>query len=338
MRKIGLRVAMLGAMLAATAVAVMVPAAAEKIKIGTLKVAGAAPLFVAEDKGYFKAEGLDIEFVFFDAGQPTALAVVAGSVDIGVAALGAGIYALAGQGGLRIIAAQTREVAGFHNGAYLVSNRAYEAGLRSLKDIKGHSVAMTVMGGPFHYALGLLAEKNGFDLSSVTLRPMQSLANNISAVIGGQVDVAIAPLAMAQGAIARGDAKVLGYIGEETPWQLSVVFAANRTGNERRDMVEAFLRAYRKGVHDSYDAFTDANGNRKNMETASETLAILSKHLGQPADRLTDAVEYIDRDARLDMKDIVRQIAWFKAQNLLKVDAPLDQVVDLRYAVPLPDK
>jgi NitT/TauT family transport system substrate-binding protein len=147
------------------------PAAAEKIKIATLKVAGGAPLFLADDKGYFKAEDIEVEFAYFDAGQPTALAVVAGSADIGVAAMGAGIYALAAQNGLKIVAGQSHETPGFPNAAYVVSNHAYDAGLKSLSDIKGHSVAMTVAGGPFHYALGLLAEKYGFELNTLTLRP-----------------------------------------------------------------------------------------------------------------------------------------------------------------------
>ena len=313
-------------------------AAAEKIKVCMLKVAGAAPLFIAAEKGYFKAEGLETEFIYLDAGQATAMAVVAGSCDVGVAALGAGIYALAAQGGLKIIAAQAREVPGFPNGTYMISNRAYAAGLKSLKDLPGHSVAMTIVGGPFHYSLGLLAEKYGFELASLKLMPMQSIANNISAVVGGSADVAIAPLAMVQDVVARGDVKVLGYIGDETPWQLSTVFIATKSADERRDMVERFLRAYRRGVHDSYDAFTEAEGKRKNMATAPEILAILSKYLGHPADTLTNAVQYIDREARLDEKDIAHQIAWFRAQNLLKVDVGVGQVVDKRYAVALPEK
>jgi NitT/TauT family transport system substrate-binding protein len=337
MSRFGIPSAAVGATVAAIMFAAA-PAAAEAIKIATLKVAGGAPLFLADDRGYFKAEGLDVEFVYFDAGQPTALAVVAGSADIGVAAFGAGIYALAGQGGLRVIAGQSHEVPGFRTATYVASNGAYDAGLKSLSDIKGHSVAMTVAGGPFHYALGLLADKYGFDMSSLTLRPMQSLANNISAVIGGQVDVAIAPFVMVQGAIAKDQVKLLGYAGDVTPWQISGVFVTKKTADDRRDMIERFLRAYRKGLHDTYDAFTDENGHRKNMATADDVLAVMSKYLGAPPQILTNAVEYVDRDGRLDEKDIARQIAWFKSQNLLKVDVPLDTVIDARYAVALPDQ
>jgi len=44
-------------------------AAAETIKIGTQKVAG-GPLYIAAAKGYYAAEGLEPDFVFFEAGEP----------------------------------------------------------------------------------------------------------------------------------------------------------------------------------------------------------------------------------------------------------------------------
>jgi hypothetical protein len=102
-------------------------------------------------------------------------------------------------------------------------------------------------------------------------------------------------------------------------------------------MLERFLRAYKKGVRDAHDAFTDENGRRKDMASAPDTLAIMAKHLGQNSQMIANAVQYIDRDARLDVKDIARQIAWFKAQKLLKVEITSDQIIDKRYAVALPD-
>jgi NitT/TauT family transport system substrate-binding protein len=309
---------------------------AETIKIAVLKTTGSAPLFVAEEKGYFALEGLATENVYFDAGQPAAVAVVAGSVDFGMAGLGGGLYGLAYQGALVIIAAQAREVPGFHNGTYLVSNRAYAAGLRTLEDIPEHSVAMTAIGGPFHYALALVADKYGFGLNEVRLLPLQSIANNVSAVVGGTADVAMAPATQALPVIDKGEAKVLGYVGEETPWQLSVAFTATKTANNNESLVRRFLRAYDRGAKDMHDAFTDAGGHRKDMPTAAENVRILSRVLGQPPAMIAASIQYVDREARLDIADVMRQIAWFKTQGLLKGDLPKDRIIDARYVVPLP--
>jgi NitT/TauT family transport system substrate-binding protein len=82
-------------------------AGAESIKVGLLPISGSAPVFIAEEKGYFTAEGLDVQIVNFDAAQPTAVATVSGDIDFGVAGLSSALYTLCGEGALRIIAGAT---------------------------------------------------------------------------------------------------------------------------------------------------------------------------------------------------------------------------------------
>src|ERR1700684_4094317 len=131
----------MGAIPAILACALIAGAAdAEPIKVGVVRVAAFAPLYIAQERGYFAAEGVPAEIVTFDAAQPVAVAAVAGSTDFGVAALTAGFYNLAGSGALKIIGAAASEQPGFQNQAYLVSTRAPGAAdLQSIKDLPGHS-------------------------------------------------------------------------------------------------------------------------------------------------------------------------------------------------------
>ncbi len=55
-----------------------------KAKVGVLRLSSSAPVFIAQDKGYFRDAGLDIELKFFDAAQPIAVATTSGDVDFGV--------------------------------------------------------------------------------------------------------------------------------------------------------------------------------------------------------------------------------------------------------------
>src|SRR6201997_2832507 len=57
-----------------------------KAKVGVLRLSSSAPVFIAQDKGYFREAGLDIELKFFDAAQPIAVATTSGDVDFGVTA------------------------------------------------------------------------------------------------------------------------------------------------------------------------------------------------------------------------------------------------------------
>ena len=136
-----------------------------KAKIGVLRLSSSAPVFIAQDKGYFREAGLDIELKFFDAAQPIAVATTSGDVDFGITAFTAGLYNLAGKGTLKVIGGMSREKAGYPLIGYFASNNAYAAGLKTPKDLAGKRIAVTQVGSSFHYSLGLLADKYGFKLA-----------------------------------------------------------------------------------------------------------------------------------------------------------------------------
>jgi NitT/TauT family transport system substrate-binding protein len=311
-------------------------ATAEHIKIGSLKTVGTGPIYIAASKGYFAAEGLDVEMVTFDSAQPVAVAVVSGDIDIGATGLTAGFYSLAGQGALRMIAAQSFERAGYQDQAVVASNRAWNGGLKSLKDLPGHSVAISQIGGAPHYSLGLIAEKLGIDLKNLRILPLQSNANRISAVAGGTADTAIIPVTYVMASLQRGEAKLLGWVGDYAPWQLGAVFVSTKSADERRDMLVRFLDGYRHGARDYHAAFSAADGSLHFGPTAPEIIAIIARGAGQPEDDIRQGITYVDEAARIDVKDILRQIAWYKSQGMVKSEIDGDAIIDKRYAMPLP--
>jgi len=310
-------------------------AAAEDVKIGYIKVTALAPVMVAAGKGYFAAEGLTAELVPFDAPVPVAQAVVSGGVDFGTTGPSGAFYNLAGKGTLHIIAGMAREAPTFQFLAVLASNRAYNAGLTSVKALAGHSVAVSDIGGAAHYSLTLIEEKYHIDAASVRVTPLQGISAAISALAGGSVDASTSPSTAFAPVIARGDAKLLAYVGDETPWQAGIVYATKKTADERQATVEKMLRALKKAMRDYHDAFTGPDERRKDGPTAPEILAILSKQLNQPPEQVDRAIAYVDRDGRLDVKDLQHQVTFLRAQGLIKGDVDLDQIVDKRYVVPL---
>ncbi|HUB94295.1 MAG TPA: ABC transporter substrate-binding protein [Stellaceae bacterium] len=321
------------AMLLALAAA---PCNAQPIKIGTVKVPASGAIYIAQEKGYFAAEGVPADLVFFDSGQPIAVAATSGAIDFGATAISAGFYSLAGQGELRIIAAAAEDVPHFESQAFLVSTAAYKAGFTALKDFPGHSYALSQIGSSAQYALGLIADKYGFPIGSVRILPMQSIGNAVNAVAGGRADITLNSATAELGAVKSGGARILAYLGDEKSYQFGVVFTSTATANNRSDLVQRFLRAYREGARDYHDAFAAPDGARRNGPTAPAILAILEKYVSVPPDQLAAAVSYIDADARLDTADVTHQVAWFKSQNLLKGDVDTATLIDRRYVTPLP--
>jgi NitT/TauT family transport system substrate-binding protein len=102
--------------------------------------------------------------------------------------------------------------------------------------------------------------------------PLQSIPNVIAAVAGGQADGAITAATRVLAPIERGEFRLMGFIGDETSWQLGTVFTSTKTDTRRRDMIDRFLRAFRNGVRDYHDAFAGGDDKRRHGATAAEML------------------------------------------------------------------
>ncbi len=308
---------------------------AEGIKIGVGNGTDSGAVFIAIDKGYFAAEGLAAETFRFDASQSVAQGIVAGDLDFGASAATAAAYNLAAKGELKIIGGQGREVPGFHGAAMIASNRAWDGGFKSLKDMGNRAIGIVQVGGPVHYETVLLAEKYGVDVKSMRLVPLQGLSVLASAIAGGQVDGGAEVSAIAVKLIDDGKAHLLAWVGDETPWQNTILLAGTKIASDRQPLVERYLRAYKKGARDYYDAFTGPDGTRKDGPAAQEDLAIIAKHFNLPPAQIANSISYIDPDARLDVQDVLRQIAWFKSQRMLPADADGGSMIDMHYVTPL---
>ena len=305
----------------------------EKVSIGVLKLASSGPLFIAMERGHFRAEGLEVEPKFFTAAQQVPVAVTSGDAEFGVTGLTAGFYNLAGKGALKIIAAQSREDRGFRLNAYMVTSKAWDEGFRGLKDFAGKRVAITTAGSTFHYSLGLLARKYGFDLAGVTMVALQQLPAMAAAFKGNQVDATVIPVTLARQLEAENSGRIIGWVGDETPWQLGALFTSPKAIEQRRATVQRFVRAWAKGCADYHAAFNqrDANGQAMRGSGYDELLAILVKALDQPAERVATGLPFIDAQARLDVGDIHNQVAFWLAEKQVKGEVDARAIIDLGF-------
>ena len=311
---------------------------AETIKLGLVKTAGNAGLFVAQERGYFAAENLTVNFVFFDAGLPVAVATTGGAIDLGSTVLTAALYNMAAQGAMRVIAAQSADVPTFQNNTIIVSNRAYENGLKSYQDLGGRKIGVAQIGGAPQYAIALLSEKYRFSLKTVQFLPLQSVPNVVSAVAGNQADVGVGPAAALLPVVQRGGAKLLGFAGDEVTYQLGAIFVSTKTANKRGDMLKRFLVAYRHGAKDYHDAVTGPGEKRQDGPDTDAMLAILAKYLGLKPEQVKLGISYVDAEARLDQSDVQHQIDWYRSQGQMKGKLTAAQLIDKRYATILPGK
>jgi NitT/TauT family transport system substrate-binding protein len=306
-----------------------------KAKVGVLRLSSSAPVFIAQDKGYFKDAGLDIELKFFDAAQPIAVAVTSGDVDFGVTAFTAGLYNLAGKGTLKVIGGMSREKAGYPLIGYFASNNAWAAGLKTPKDLAGKRIAVTQVGSSFHYSLGLLADKYGFKLSDMKVLPLQSLSNAAAALKGETVDAALLPVSTARTLMDADGAKLLGWVGDETPWQLGAVFASPKTLADKA-LVTKFLAVLARADREYHDVILTAvaDGKAPINDRTRPLLEIIAKYTNLPVEQVVGNCAYIDPDGKLDVRNVGNQIAWLQEQGFVDKGFDASAIIANEYVKP----
>jgi NitT/TauT family transport system substrate-binding protein len=303
-----------------------------KASIALLKLSSSGPIFIAQEKGWFKEAGLELTMKDFQAAAQVPLAVVSGDADLGVTAFTAGFFNLAAKGGLKVVAAQSAEKPGYQLNVIAVTNAAWDAGVRGVKDLSGKRVAVTTVGSSVHYSLEIVARKHGVDTKALTIVPLQTIPNMVAAFKGGQVDAAVFPITTFRQVESEGSGKPIAYVGDEVPWQLGAVFTSPKTIADRRPLVEKFLVGYRRGAAAYHEAF----GKRENGKLVpgpnyDEVIGILSNVVKQPPALIAAGLPYIDPGGRLDVGDIYKQVAFWQSTGQVSRDADPKSFIDLSF-------
>ncbi|MFZ5782301.1 MAG: ABC transporter substrate-binding protein [Pseudomonadota bacterium] len=303
-----------------------------KASIALLRLSSSGPIFIAQEKGWFTEAGLDLTLKDFQAAAQVPLAVVSGDADLGVTAFTAGFFNLAAKGGLKVVAAQSAERPGYQLNVVAVTNAAWDAGVRGMKDLIGKRVAVTTVGSSVHYSLEMIAKKHGVDTKKLTIVPLQTIPNMVAAFKGGQVDAAVFPITTFRQVESEGSGKPIAYVGDEVPWQLGAVFTSPKTIAERRPLVEKFLVGYRRGAAAYHEAFGKrVDGKLVPGPNYDEMIGILSKVLKQPPERVALGLPFIDPEGRLDVGDIYKQVAFWQSTGQVSRDADPKSFIDLSF-------
>jgi NitT/TauT family transport system substrate-binding protein len=231
-----------------------------------------------------------------------------------------------------VIGGMSREKAGYPLIGYFASNNAYAAGLKTPKDLAGKRIAVTQVGSSFHYSLGLLADKYGFKLADVRIMPLQSLSNAAAALKGETVDAALLPISTARALVDSGGAKFLGWVGDETPWQLGAVFASPKTLTNK-PLVTKLLTALARADREYHDVVLASvkDGKAEINDKTKPLLEIIAKYTNLPVEQVVGNCAYIDPDGKLDVKNVGNQIEWLQEQGFVDKGFMADAIIAKEY-------
>lgn len=309
--------------------------AADAVKVGALRFTSHAASFIAFERGYFADAGLDVEFEFFQAAQPMAVAIASGDIDYGITAITGGLINLADKGAIKVIGGAMHEEKGVDGSAIVVSDAAFKDGVTSPDKLKGRSFAITQAGSSFHYMAARIAEKEGFGIEDLKLTPLQKVPNIIGALKSGQVDAwAIVPH-IAKALAGGGAVHIIGWVNDYAPdYQVTTVFTSADTAAKKRDRTERFLKAFARGAADFNAALVDKTAGEAEAEAVTQ---LIHKYVyaTQPYEKASVSIRNgairLNEGAKLNVTNVADQLAWFKAEGLVKSEIGIDGLVDPSY-------
>lgn len=237
------------AALAATALGAATPllrAQPTKLRVSTIPIIDIAPLQVAVAKGYFSAEGIEVDTTPTQGGAAGIPALAAGQVQI-VFSNVVSIIQGAKQGlGVQIIAPASTTGDAPPDQAALIAKKG--APYKTGKDLEGKRIAVNTRNNIIWLYARAWVRQTGGNPDAVTYLEVP-FPQMVDAVRGDRVDAAFAVEPFVSGGVAT-DMQVVAYPYTTVQKRMPAAqYAASRTFIQQNpQVIDGWVRAYRKGV------------------------------------------------------------------------------------------
>jgi NitT/TauT family transport system substrate-binding protein len=211
----------------------------------------ALPVYIAQDKGFYRENNIDVDAVFTRGGGENVQAVVSGDAQIG---LGTGtlavISAFVKKAPIKIAAA---EITGMDAFWYVLANTP----MRKLEDLAGKKVAYSRPGASSHMAvLGIADQIRAKGLKPAEPVSLGGIPEVYTAVRTGQTDAgwSVAPFQLDK--VEKGELRVV-VRGEEINAMKEISARVHFTNNDfaakNPDAVRGFFRAQQRALDYMFD-------------------------------------------------------------------------------------
>lgn len=302
-------------------------ATADPVKIGDLGILADAPFYIAIEKGYFAAEGVEVKLERFQSAAQATAPLSQNQVQVVGGGVSAGLYnAFARDWPVRIVMARTRDTPGFSSDTLVLRNDLKDK-IKSPKDLKGHIIAINAPASVLHYMLAKLMESDGLtidDVQTVSMAwPSMGPGMESRAIDGGTVVEPFAEL-FSQKKISFPFRRAADFM--KPPLEVSVMLYSKEWADKNTDQAKAFSVAFMKGVRDYYDAM-------KGGPKRAEVIEICIKYTSLKDKALYEKMQwsYMDPNAEISLEGLRDQQDWYAKQGVVAKKANLDGMIDRRF-------
>jgi NitT/TauT family transport system substrate-binding protein len=249
-----------------------------RVKIGTLPIANAAPMYIGMEKGFFREEGLQLEPQVAQSGNELITALVGGDQEF--VFLGYTTVIIARSRNLPVKAVVNADNAAStpeEEWQYVMSKKG--SSIREPQDLVGKTVGINALKGVAEVGLKAALEKNGVDPGSVKLLEVP-FPESAAALDRGRVDAVWAPEPFLTQILEAGGNEVLAPILELGKEFVNGTYATSEQFiAENGDVVERFARAMDKSTQ---YAAAHPDEARKSIPTFTQIPAEVAEKMRLP--------------------------------------------------------
>jgi NitT/TauT family transport system substrate-binding protein len=307
--------------------------AQEKIIIGNTATATDIGLYVADKRGYFKQEGIDVQFVTFDSAARMVTSLAGGELQVVAGAANAALYNAVARGvDIRIVSDKVSTPPGRTSQTLLIRKDHIESGrFKTLADLKGMKVANSAPGTAASVTLYKMLERAGLKISDID-QAFLPFPQHVIALANKAVDAALPAEPATTEAVTRGYAvKVLTDDEAYPGHQIAVNFFSGKFATEKPEVARKFLKAFIRGVRDHNDAL-DAQG-RFVGEKGEAIIKILNEYtpVKDPQFYRNFPLAYCNPDGTINVASLKTDYDVLKGEKLIEGDVQVEKVVDLSF-------
>ncbi len=308
--------------------------AADKVSVGVLLAAGDMGLFIADARGYFKAEGLDVTLTHIDSAVRMMPSLGAGDLDVGSGATSAALYnAAARKIDVRVVASRARTAPGYGYQGLVIRKDLVESGrYKTYADLKGLKFAFASPGSTPHSSLNEAAKKGGVAFNDMTVIYM-NFGAQVAALQSKAIDGTIMVEPYLSQVVASGAAVNVAPTEEFYPAaEVSLLLYGDKFIKERPDVARRFMKAFLRGARDFSDVVD--KGRWKSDGSADAVIKIFAKAVDMPEAIIRNMTpQYPDPDGKLNVASLALDLAFFKSRGeVTAMEVTADAVVDASFA------
>lgn len=211
------------------------------LKLGMLPIVTQAPVFLGQERGFFKEEGLTLEIRMFQGGPEITAAAIGGDIDYGYANSVSPILAFAQGAPVRIIAPSELADHSIVDGVLART----DGSVNTLKDIVGKRVAVNALKGILELTVREGVQRAGGDPNKIIFveAPFPQMG---ALLVQGRVDAVANVEPFITSMVTAGGSKIIANAFD--PIQggpMGIWFAATKRVQDR-ELLERFRRAIAK--------------------------------------------------------------------------------------------